>query len=68
MRMGLPADLHAPILHVGVQEWDPGSGLEGVEGGGVQVGIVLVPRDGHLFIPRNFGTKIPDRMAWGHKV
>ena len=65
--MGLLADLHAPILHVGVQEWDPGGGLEGVEGRGVQVGVVLVPGDGHLLSPGSFATEVPDRMAWGYK-
>ena len=67
MRKGLLTDLHTPILHVGIDEWDPGSGLEGVEGRGVQVGVVLVPGDSDLLVLGCLGAEVPDGMAWRHK-
>ena len=48
--------LHAPILHVGINERDPCSGHQSVEGTRVQVGIVLVPGNSSLLIMRSFGS------------
>ena len=65
--MGSTTNLHASVLQVSIDEWDPGGRLEGVEGRGVQVGVVLVPGDGCLLVVWSLGTDVPDRMAWGHR-
>ena len=54
--------LHAPICEVCIQQGNPGSGLECVEGTRVKVAIVLMPGNCGLLILRSLCPEVPDRM------